>query len=809
MTHCLNPDCQKPRNADSAKTCRHCGAKLWLKDRYRAIATIGQGGFGRTFLAIDEDKPSKPRCVIKQFLPVGQNPRSIKKAADLFAQEAVRLEELGHHPQIPELLAYFHQDGQQYLIQEFIYGKNLEDVLAEQGALTEGQLRELLASLLPVLDFVHGHTVIHRDIKPGNILSATGGRGSMGLPQPGNPDWPGLQQAIATETAQGFRNGMGAAYRFSELLSFSLAQPPAELAVPLARRCQQVAAQFSHYANLPLAQRQYLLAETSRLLFEIRQTVDSPSHAPLGRLVLVDFGAAKSLKGQVPLQTGTTIGSPEYAAPEQARGKVVYASDLYSLGVTCVHLLTNVSPYDLFSPHENRWIWRHYLPAPISDRLGAILDRLLQPAIPQRYQSAAEVLLNLEGHAAASFAMPQARVAQPVAPLGQVLTPEENVRLVANGRAEVAPGAFPAIARQEASRRNPQPSNPPLVQPSFQIATRRAPGQLAIPGMGAAGQRVAPPPAASPAEPQPSSSDVPPAPAKKTRRKAEWHCFHSFENPGRIYAIALSPTQPLLTTTSSNSIKLWDLEQLQPLRSLSGHLDLVTAIALSPDGKLLVSGGADKLVCLWELPSGRKLATLALHSDTVLALALSPTQRLLASSSVYDPISLHDLNQQRQISPLTGHTARIDALAFSPDGTLLASGSGDMTIKLWDVAKGSELRSFSGHAHQITALAFSPDGTMLASSSWDGSVKLWNLKTRRHRTLEPNSGKINGLAFSPDGKKLAIAANDLHLWPLPSGKPLILEAAHSQGVTSVTFGQTADALISTGGDRRIKLWQFQ
>ncbi|MCE3389825.1 serine/threonine-protein kinase, partial [Staphylococcus aureus] len=80
---------------------------LLLKERYRAIKPIGQGGFGITFLAVDEDKPSKPRCVIKQFFPQAQGTNTTQKAAELFNQEAMRLDELGKHPQIPELLAYF------------------------------------------------------------------------------------------------------------------------------------------------------------------------------------------------------------------------------------------------------------------------------------------------------------------------------------------------------------------------------------------------------------------------------------------------------------------------------------------------------------------------------------------------------------------------------------------------------------------------------------------------------------------------------------------------------------------------------
>ena len=85
---------------------------MLLSDRYRAIKPIGQGGFGKTFLAVDEYKPTLPKCVIKQFFP--QNSASAEKAAELFRREAIRLDELGQHPQIPELMAHFQQGDQQY-----------------------------------------------------------------------------------------------------------------------------------------------------------------------------------------------------------------------------------------------------------------------------------------------------------------------------------------------------------------------------------------------------------------------------------------------------------------------------------------------------------------------------------------------------------------------------------------------------------------------------------------------------------------------------------------------------------------------
>ncbi|MCT7969512.1 serine/threonine-protein kinase [Laspinema sp. D1] len=170
MSYCLNPDCQKPQNPAGYNFCHNCGAKLLLGDRYRALKSIGQGGFGRTFLAVDEYKPSKPRCVIKQFFPQFQTPQNAQKAAQLFQKEAVRLDDLGTHPQIPALFAHFESDNYQYLVQEFIDGKTLAQELEAEGALSEFKVREVLFDLLPVLQFVHEKKVIHRDIKPENII---------------------------------------------------------------------------------------------------------------------------------------------------------------------------------------------------------------------------------------------------------------------------------------------------------------------------------------------------------------------------------------------------------------------------------------------------------------------------------------------------------------------------------------------------------------------------------------------------------------------------------------------------------------
>ncbi|NES04601.1 MAG: protein kinase [Okeania sp. SIO2F4] len=290
MSQCLNPECLTI-NPDNFQFCQKCGNKLLLVERYWAKSLLGQGGFGRTFLAVDEFKPSKPFCVIKQFLPQAQGTETVAKAAELFAQEAERLELLGKHSQIPELFAYFSVDSRQYLVQEFIQGETLQQELDNRGVFNESHIRELLIDLLSVLQFVHSHNVIHRDIKPENI---------------------------------------------------------------------------------------------------IRREADK-------KLVLVDFGASKIMpKAQRRTATGTVIGSAEYCAPEQSMGKAKLASDLYSLGVTCLHLLTQMNPFDLYDVMEMEWVWRDCLNGNfVSDELGKALDRLVEQKPKQRYQKIEDVFADL------------------------------------------------------------------------------------------------------------------------------------------------------------------------------------------------------------------------------------------------------------------------------------------------------------------------------------------------------------------------------------------------------------------------------
>ena len=280
----------------------------------------------------------------------------------MFYREAEQLDRLGHHGQIPKLLAYCAQNRLQYLVQEWIDGQDLKQELRDQGPFPEAKIWAVLNNLLPVLQFLHQQQIIHRDIKPANIM----------------------------------------------------------------RRSQQ---------------------------------------ADDTALVLIDFGIAKVVTPDQVSRTGTIVGSPEYMPPEQQRGKSYPASDLYSLGVTCLYLLTHTQPLEMYNDRRDRWQWRDYLPLghSVSRALTAVLEKLTMTALNQRYQSAQEVWLDVQRYQQRQQRKAQATVA--TAPPGSIPPP---------GATANAPGAVgspnpPVSPANPAPAAPTRPASPPPPPPPVKV----------------------------------------------------------------------------------------------------------------------------------------------------------------------------------------------------------------------------------------------------------------------------------------------------------------------------------------------------
>jgi serine/threonine-protein kinase len=148
-----------------------CGSNFLFRDRYKILRILGRGGFGVTFLAKDVVLPGKPLCVIKQLCPnKTPNSKSWQVACDRFEKEAKTLGQLGSHSQIPMLLNYFQTNGEFYLVQEYVRGYTLAQEVRHTGVKSEAAVKQFLQELLSVLRYIHKNHVIHRDIKPQNLI---------------------------------------------------------------------------------------------------------------------------------------------------------------------------------------------------------------------------------------------------------------------------------------------------------------------------------------------------------------------------------------------------------------------------------------------------------------------------------------------------------------------------------------------------------------------------------------------------------------------------------------------------------------
>lgn len=351
---CLNPNCHNPSHAEETQSyCANCGMPLVrLKDRYRPVKSLGGGGASKSYLAYlaggtggeidieagaeankEIDNPGD-RYLILQFVPPASSAGALETAKERFFQEARKLEKLGDIPQIPKVLEYFEEDGYFYLVQEYIEGHSLLQELEAGGTFNEERIRELLLDILPVLNLLHQHDIIHSNIKPENVIYLQtspgqdgGEQGSRGAGEDAEEDpWKDAPSNLASNS-------------------------PSELSSKLA-------------SNLAIA----------------------------------NFGIAQQIAQELKANPGSGLttfkDSIGYVPLEQLENGTAYpASDLYSLATTCFHLLAGIHPGELWKKYGYSWVggWRECLKAPLSDGLARIFDRLLQPDYRQRYQSAAEV----------------------------------------------------------------------------------------------------------------------------------------------------------------------------------------------------------------------------------------------------------------------------------------------------------------------------------------------------------------------------------------------------------------------------------
>jgi hypothetical protein len=302
----------------------------------------------------------------------------------------------------------------------------------------------------------------------------------------------------------------------------------------------------------------------------------------------------------------------------------------------------------------------------------------------------------------------------------------------------------------------------------------------------------------------PSADTKTTAPGPRPLRVLEGHAKE-------IVSIAVSSDgKRLLSASDDGTVRLWDLEAGKELRRMEGNRGEAWAVAFSPDDTQALAGGQESNLALYEVATGKQLRLFPPHPNSVRAVAFLPDGRRALSGCCDNLLRLWDVEEGKELRRFTGHTDYIFSVACSPDGkrALTGGGESDRTVRLWDLESGKELHKLTGHTERIMGVAFSPDGKKAVSGCWDGTVRLWDLERGVElRSLSGAAGHVHGVAFSPDGRR--IAAGDekgkVLIWDVGGGPPRHVFEGHDGNISEVKFSPRGDRLYSAGG-RIVNAW---
>jgi WD40 repeat protein len=320
-----------------------------------------------------------------------------------------------------------------------------------------------------------------------------------------------------------------------------------------------------------------------------------------------------------------------------------------------------------------------------------------------------------------------------------------------------------------------------------------------------------------------------------------------------VTALHFSPDgTKLFSGSADKSIRVWQMADGAPV----GRIDTpqpVQALAVLGAGERLASGGGDNTIRIWTTPTAaaRSLAGL---TGAATAMALSPDKKLLAVATAEGPIQVFDLASGQIAKTLAGHAGAVTGLRFQANGARLVSGGADKTLRVWDVASGQPLAKIEGFTTSVDSAALHPSGNQAASGTLDGQIATWKLDVPAPRamgaadeapatvaavsrdgkwlataglaggkpailvrdaasgaiakTLVGHEAAVTAVAFSNDATKLVSGSQDktARIWNLADGQPISKFAAHTQAVTAVAFDAGGGQVVSGAADNSLKLW---
>lgn len=782
---------------------------------------LGEGGFGEVWLG--RHQKLKDRRVFK-FCFRADQVRSLKREMTLFR---VLKERIGEHPNIVRLLEVYFEDPPFYVEEEYVSAQDLVAWCAAQGGVDkvpEETRLEIVAQIADALQAAHDAGVIHRDVKPGNILVASEGGRSPGrephaagrhpLPVARGPGWTAVVPPPAPPQVQ------------AKLTDFGIGQVVSEEA----------------------------LKDVTRAGFTQTLVADSSSS-----------------------RTGTQL----YMAPELLAGRPASTrSDIYSLGVVLFQLLVG----DFRRPVTTDWAkslsdelleddLRHCFAGDPEERFvgaGQLAQRLrsLPERRSQRDRRAAEQLA-LEKSA---YRRGMVRVAGVAALIVAVVAGLAMAALVQSRRASTAAAA--ERRERRAAERHLYAASMNLAQQAWEENNVQRVRQLldeteahpdrgfewhywqrqihlnqrAFPGGGGVafspdGQRIV------------SGLDR----TGRVVATATGAELVSLQGHGAgITRVDFSQDgRRIVTISTDNTARIWDAGTGNSLFTLEGHSAFIRSVAFSPDSRRVVTAGEDRMALVWDVTTGRKLVGVT-NNSIVYCVTFSPDgQRIVTgcwdgTARFWDAVSgrevrspivhagpvgmsgipgvayypdgrrivtcgldgtarLWEVDAGRQLLVRHCHEDWITSAAISPDGQYIVTTSKDRTAKVWDADDWTERWTLKGHRLGVSSAAFARGGRWVATTGLDGTIRLWDLSAAGDRLpLKARGIAVTAAAFHPDGQWLVTGGFDqtTRVWDLATGKELLTLQGHRGGVLAVACSSDGGRIATAGRDETARVYDL-